>query len=155
VSVYPPPPLTNQLLNAWTKLSETWHEYYGTWAHLNGVLHKPHPSVCVSPNVAKQRLGRHVPAATNTHNRRLVGGVVFYAVRVLSKESLGVCLCIPLPLLGNSSVNTFPRQWRIVTGAAFYAVRVISKKSRRLILTRTPCLKLLPSRHSHPYVKWL
>jgi hypothetical protein len=30
-----------QLLNAWTK-------YYDTWAHLNGILHKSLPSVCVS-----------------------------------------------------------------------------------------------------------
>jgi hypothetical protein len=25
--------------------------------------------VCVPPNVARQRLGKHVPAATNTHER--------------------------------------------------------------------------------------
>jgi hypothetical protein len=32
--------------------------------------------------VAWQRLGRHVPVATNTHNRILVGGV-FYTVWVV------------------------------------------------------------------------
>jgi hypothetical protein len=40
------------------------------------------------PIVARQRLGKHVPAATNTqNNRRTVGCVVFYKVRVISKES--------------------------------------------------------------------
>jgi hypothetical protein len=42
------------------------------------------------PIVTRQWLGKHVPAATNTrthNNRRIVGRVVFYAVRVVSKES--------------------------------------------------------------------
>jgi hypothetical protein len=30
--VYPPP--SQQLLNSWTNLNETWHVYHGTWAHL-------------------------------------------------------------------------------------------------------------------------
>jgi hypothetical protein len=34
-------------LNGWTNLYETWHVYHGTWAHLNGVLHKSLPSVCL------------------------------------------------------------------------------------------------------------
>jgi hypothetical protein len=35
-------------LNAWTTLYESWYIlYHGTWAHLNGVLHKTLPSVCV------------------------------------------------------------------------------------------------------------
>jgi hypothetical protein len=72
---------------------------------------------CIPPSGAKQRLGKHVPTVTNTRNNRgAVGGVTFYAVRVLSKESLWVCLCISLPLLGNNSVKTFPRErkncWR-------------------------------------------
>jgi hypothetical protein len=65
VSVNPPP---NQLMNAWTSLSETRYVYHGTWAHLNGVLYKSLPSVCVP-----------------------------------------VCVSL-LSLLGNGSVNTFPRQ---------------------------------------------
>jgi hypothetical protein len=44
VSVYP----SYQLLNGWTNLYETWYVYHGTWVHLNGVLHKSLPSVCVS-----------------------------------------------------------------------------------------------------------
>jgi hypothetical protein len=33
-------------LNAWTNLYETWYAYHGTWAHLNGILHKS-PFVCM------------------------------------------------------------------------------------------------------------
>jgi hypothetical protein len=71
--------------------------------------------------------------------RRIVGRVVFYAVRVISKENL----CIPLSLQGNGSVNTFPLQCRIVGGVVFYAVLVVSKESMRLILPRTYCFNLL------------
>jgi hypothetical protein len=39
--------------------------------------------VVYRPVVARQRLGKHVPAA----KLRIVGGVVFYAARVVSKES--------------------------------------------------------------------
>jgi hypothetical protein len=42
-----------------------------------------------------------------------------------------VRLCIPLSLLGNGSVNTFPRQRRIVD-VVLYAVHVASKESRRI-----------------------
>jgi hypothetical protein len=136
VSVYPP----YKLLNAWTNLYEIWNVrlYHDTWAHLSGVLHKSLPSVCVSvcvsllllqgsgsvkcipPYDARKRLGKHVPAATNTrNNRRIVGCVISYAVRVLSKESLWVSLCIPLLLLGNNTVKTFPRQRRIVRSVVF------------------------------------
>jgi hypothetical protein len=47
--------------------------YHGTWAHLNGVLHKSPSSVrvCVSPRiVARQRLCRHVTAAAYTRRNR-------------------------------------------------------------------------------------
>jgi hypothetical protein len=146
-----------QLLNASTNLYETWYVYHGNWANRIGVLHRPLPSVCVSvcvcfilllrngsvkcflPFCARQLLDKHVPAATNTlNNRSIVGQVSFYAVHVLSKESLWVCLPIPLSLLGNVSVQNFPRQQRIV-GIAFCAVRVVSKGSRLLVLPRTPC----------------
>jgi hypothetical protein len=86
--------------------------------------------ICIPPIVTRQRLSKHFPAATNTHNRR-IGRVVFCAVRVVSKESLWVCLCISLSLLGNGLVNTFLRQRRIGGGFVFYAVRVVLKESRR------------------------
>jgi hypothetical protein len=97
-------------------------------------IHKSLPSlcvsVCISPSVvARQQLGRQVPVAKNTRNSRGIVDVVFYGVRVVSKENLWVSLCIPLSLLGNGSVNTFSRQRRIVGGVVFYPVRVVSKKS--------------------------
>jgi hypothetical protein len=130
-------------LNAWTNLYETWYVYCGIWAHLNGILHKSLPSVCVfvcifPPIILTQWLGEHVPVATNTcNNRRIVGRVIFYVVHVISKERLCVCLCIPLSLQGSSLVNTFPWQRRIVWGLVFCAVRVVSKESRCLVLPRT------------------
>jgi hypothetical protein len=39
---------------------------------------------CIPPFVARERFGKYVPVATNTrNNRRIVGRVIFYAVRVL------------------------------------------------------------------------
>jgi hypothetical protein len=46
---------------------------------------------------------------------------------------------MPLSLLGNNSVKTFPRQQRNVGGVVFYAVSVISNKRRRLVLPTTSC----------------
>jgi hypothetical protein len=51
VSVHPP----YQLLYAWTNIYETRYVYHGTWAHLNGVLHKFVVSVCVSVCVSPYR----------------------------------------------------------------------------------------------------
>jgi hypothetical protein len=50
---------------------------------------------------------------------------------------LWVCLCIPLILLCNNSVNTFLRQRRIVGGIVFYALRIVWKERRPLLLPRT------------------
>jgi hypothetical protein len=154
----PPPPST---LNAWTSLYETWYAYHGNWAHLNGVLHKSLPSVCVSsclsilslqgngsvnciPHfIAKQRLDKHVSTQKNTGNiRRTLGRAIFYAVRVFWNESLWVCLCILQSFLENNSIKTVPRQRRMVGGVVFYALRVVSKESRRLLLHRPSCLNL-------------
>jgi hypothetical protein len=91
----------------------------------------PSVCLCVPPLiVARQRLGRHVPVATNTRNNsRIPGGAVFYTVRVVWKESLWVCLCMPPSLLGNGTVNTLLRQRRIVRGVVSCAVCVVSKVS--------------------------
>jgi hypothetical protein len=120
---------------------------HGTSAHLNRVLHKSLPLVCVSacvsflllqgkgsvkcnpPFIARQRLGKSVPAATITSNDRIIFGRV----------CLWVCLCIPLSLLGSNSVKMFPRQRRIVGGVVFYAVGVVSKENKRLVPFRTSC----------------
>jgi hypothetical protein len=86
--------------------------------------------MCTTPFVAKQRLGKHVPTATNACNNR----------RIVESLCLWVCLCIPLSLLGNNSVRKYPRQRRIVGGVDFYAVLVISKEIRGLVLPSTSCL---------------
>jgi hypothetical protein len=101
-------------------------------------LHKSLPSVrvsmCISPTVARQQLVRHVPMATNTcNNRRTVGGAVFYTVHAISKDSLWVCVCIPLSLPGIGLLNTFPQQQIIAGSVIFYAVCIVLQKSRQLI----------------------
>jgi hypothetical protein len=45
VSVYSP----INIWMRWTNLYETWYVYDGTWAHLNGLIKKSLPSVCVYP----------------------------------------------------------------------------------------------------------
>jgi hypothetical protein len=66
------------------------------------------------------------PCATNTQNdRKNFGGVVFCTVRIILKEILPVSLCIPLPLLGNDSINMFPRQRRITGDVIIYAVQIM------------------------------
>jgi hypothetical protein len=57
---------------------------------------------------------------------------------LIKGESVG--LCIPLSLLGNNSVKTFPRQRRIGGGVVFYAVGVVWKESRRFVLPKTSFL---------------
>jgi hypothetical protein len=87
---------------------------------------------CIPPLIVRQRLGKHVPAATNTRNNR----------RIVGRVCLWICLCIPMSLLGNNSVKTFPRQPRIDGGVVFCAVRVVSEKRRRLVLPITSCSSL-------------
>jgi hypothetical protein len=50
-----------------------------------------------------------------------------------------VGLCVPLSLLRNGSVKTFPRQQTIIGGFVSSTARVISKESRRLVLPTTFC----------------
>jgi hypothetical protein len=99
-----------------------------------------HQSKCLYVRIARQWLGNYVTAATNAHrNIIIVGRVIFYAARILTKEISWVSLCILLSLLGNGSINTFPRQEGIVRSVVSFAVRVISKGSRRLVLPRNVC----------------
>jgi hypothetical protein len=107
----------HELLNAWTNLYEIWYAYHGTWAHLSGLLLKFFPSFCVSlslldngsvncihASIARQRLGKHAPASTNTRSdRRIVGRVIFYALLVLSKV-------LVLPRNSCSQSRTSPAQ---------------------------------------------
>jgi hypothetical protein len=86
VSVYPPP---HELLNGWTNLYETWYIYHGTWAHFNGMFRKSLPSVCVSVCLSLlSLLGKHIPAAMNTHAIELqLLDASFYMRSVRVRES--------------------------------------------------------------------
>jgi hypothetical protein len=131
----------DQLLNAWTKLYETRYVYHGTWAHINGVLHKCLLSVCVSVCVSRLSLLRNGSVKTFPWQRvhaRIEEFLETFYIRSVSyqRESLRVCLCIPPSLLGNGSVNTFSQKRRFVGGVVLYAVRVVWKESRRLVPPR-------------------
>jgi hypothetical protein len=98
----------------------------------------PNAFMCIPFLAVRQRLGKHVPAATSTHkNTRIFGRIIFYAVHALSKESLLVCLCIPILLLSNNSVKTFRQQRRIVGSVFFNGVRVVSNESDLSVLLIT------------------
>jgi hypothetical protein len=65
---------------------ETWCAYHGTWAHLNGVLHKSFTSVCVYMRITISLLGsdslKTLPRQRiHANNRRVIGRIVFYVVR--------------------------------------------------------------------------
>jgi hypothetical protein len=85
-------------LNGWINLYETryirisWHLSPSQWRTSQIPLISLCVCMSISPLiVARQRLGKYVPAATNTrNNRRIVGRVVLYALRVILKESLCV-----------------------------------------------------------------
>jgi hypothetical protein len=89
--------IPHKLLNVWTSLFETQYTYHVTWAHLNGLLHKLFPSVCVCMSIplsfSRQRLGKHIPAATNTRNNRIV--VCIVSMRSLYHNGESVGLCVP------------------------------------------------------------
>jgi hypothetical protein len=94
--------IPHQLLNAWTILHETWYIYHGTWSHLNCILHKSFPSVCVSVRVCVSLLSfpgngsvkkRYRCNEYTRKNWEIVEGTVFYAVRVVSKESRRLVVC--------------------------------------------------------------
>jgi hypothetical protein len=83
------------------------------------VLHKFLPSVCVSvcvsllsllrkgsvkcisPFIARKRLGKNVLAATNTHNKGMTV-VASFSMQSVSYQRESVGLCIPLSLLGDN-----------------------------------------------------
>jgi hypothetical protein len=71
VCLWIPFPSTSECLNqsVWNLVCTVHH---GAWGHLNGVLHKFLPSVCVSVclsfTVARKRLGENVTAVMNTNS---------------------------------------------------------------------------------------
>jgi hypothetical protein len=51
--------------------------------------------ICIPLIVARQRLGKYIPAAMNArNNRRNFGLVIFYVIRVMSKKSRRIMLLI-------------------------------------------------------------
>jgi hypothetical protein len=94
-------------------------------------INPSHQSVClyVYPPIVARQTTWYTRSRGNEYikQRRIVRRVVFCGVHVVSKESLWVCLCIPLSLHASSSVNTFPRRKRIVGGVVLEAVRVVTK----------------------------
>jgi hypothetical protein len=107
------------------------------------LIHPSHQSVCtyVCPSYrCWQWLGKHVPAATNTHAaiEELLDAP--FSMRSVSyQRRVYGHVCIPLSFLGNNSVHTFSRHQIIVGWVVFYAVRVVSKESRRLFHLKTSC----------------
>jgi hypothetical protein len=82
---------------------------------------------CIPHNVRRQRLGYYIPAATNTlNNIEIVVGVVFYAVRI---KDASVGLRIPLTLLRNNSVKTFPRDEELLEASV--SMRSMSYQRKR------------------------
>jgi hypothetical protein len=141
VSMYPSPSnfeYLNQSL--WNLVRVSWQLSPSQWSTSQIRPNSLCACMCISLIVVRQQLDKHVPAATNTlNNRKIVGCVIFYAVRVLSKERMWASLYIPLSLKGKGSLNTLPRQRRIVAGVLFYSVDVVSKEGRRLLFSRTSC----------------
>jgi hypothetical protein len=83
-------------------------------------INPSHQSVCLNAYVATQRLGINVTAATNTHNRRIVGCIVFYAVRVVSKDSGWFILFLWLILRSFQLVkNTVPNGKMMINSKGF------------------------------------
>jgi hypothetical protein len=81
--------------------------YHRIRAHLNGALHKSLSlvtvCVCIPPIVARQRLGKMYPFIARQRLDR--------HVTAATNATIGhVCLCASLSLLGNNSVKTFSRQ---------------------------------------------
>jgi hypothetical protein len=49
-----------------------------------------------------------LPRQQIRNNRKIIGRIIFCAVRVISKENLWVYLCLPLSFRDIGSANTFP-----------------------------------------------
>jgi hypothetical protein len=119
-------------------------------------------SLCFSyVYVARQRLGKNLTTAMNTHTvtEEFLNTFFLYGLCCI-KEEFVVVSVYPPSLLSNGLVNTFLRQRGIVGGTVFYVAHVMSKESMQLVLPRTSCcnLKLLllfesPSQKIKPYLK--
>jgi hypothetical protein len=114
--------------------------YHGTWAQLNGVLHKPFPSVCVSVCVSPLLLLGN--ASVNAFSRQRIQATIeelldaSFSMLSIQFKGVSVGLCIPRlaarQRLGKHVPVAKKNCWRHL----LYAFCVISKKSRRLVLPR-------------------
>lgn len=71
---------------------------HGTWAHLNGILHKSLPPWVNWPvflsSVARQRLDNNVnAAANNTHQQKTIWTICFLSTSVVKKEIRRLFFC--------------------------------------------------------------
>jgi hypothetical protein len=139
--VYPP----YRLLNAWTNLYGRRYVrlHHTTCTYLNSTLHKSLLSVCVSVCVSPPSLP--VKGSVNTFPRQRIHATIKKLDASFSMRSVPYHRreCLPLSLLGKSSVNMFPQQWIIVGGSVFCVVHVVSKESRPLPLPKTTCSHLI------------
>jgi hypothetical protein len=113
-----------------------------TTAHLSGVLHNPSHHLCLYIPLSLLGKGSVKCNRDNeyTLNKRIVRGVVFYAVHVVSKERRRLGLprtCFSRNTASSQRIRT--QQKVIVGGIVLYAVHVMSEESRRLVLPRTSC----------------
>jgi hypothetical protein len=87
-------------------------------------INPSHHTMCTPPNVTRQRLGKCIPHFVT---RQRLGKHVSAAINIRNNRRILGRLCIPLSLLSNGSVKTFPPQRRNIWGVVFHPVRVISK----------------------------
>jgi hypothetical protein len=91
--------------------------------------------MCIPPIVARQRLGIHVPAATNARNKEEFLDALF-SVGSVSYQSKPVGLSV-YPVVARQWLGKHVPAATKIGGVVLYAVRVVSKESRRLVLPRT------------------
>jgi hypothetical protein len=81
-------PLSHQLMNAWSNPYETWYVYHGNWTHLNDVLHKSLPAVCVSLCVSLVSLLDNNSVKTFPWQRWIVGGIVSQLLTLVHRSRI-------------------------------------------------------------------
>jgi hypothetical protein len=97
------------------------------WGHLSGRLHKSLPSVCSAVYLTPRRclsvaLKHNIGNEYTSNNRRIVGRVVFYAVRVLLRKIRRLVLprtSYFLEHFPNSSDYVLPSKEEVMFHAAF------------------------------------
>jgi hypothetical protein len=107
---------------------------------------------CVPPFVARQRLGKHVPATTNTCINRIAGRIFFCAIRVLFKDYRRVCgrvckACIDRGLVCSAKGRIFNTMYmyEIYT---WWKANHMHKKQTHLLVRDDVTLGLLPQEFS-------